>query len=207
MKSKDRTAMLVMLALLPLVLVALCYSRLPDQVSLPWSGQETGGKAGLWLWAALGPLLALLTRVVRGRLRRPLETAALVLLYVLTAATGALLMNILEHDPLTWARLVLSLFGLLFLFLGSQDGKVKPNGDMGIRTRWTLTDPDVWNRTQRLFGWLTFLSGLLVLMSSFLLAEAVTLLLLGACAAVSAAVPAAMSRVWYRHLNPPGGAP
>ena len=116
-------------------------------------------------------------------------------------------MNILAHDPLSWARLVLSLFGLLFLFLGSQDGKVKPNGDMGIRTRWTLTDPDVWNRTQRLFGWLTFLSGLLVLLSSFLLAEAVTLFLLGACAAVSAAVPAAMSRVWYRHLNPPGGTP
>lgn len=54
MKPKDRTAMLAMLALLPLVLVALCYSRLPGQVSLPWSGQETGGKAGLWLWAALG---------------------------------------------------------------------------------------------------------------------------------------------------------
>ena len=108
MKSKDRTAMLVMLALLPLVLVALCYSRLPGQVSLPWSGQETGGKAGLWLWAALGPLLALLSGLVWGKLRRPFETAALVLLYVLPSFMGM--------DGILWAMVaaeVLTIAGAL----------------------------------------------------------------------------------------------
>ena len=48
---------------------------------------------------AMLAMLALLTQVVRGKLRRPFETAALVLLYVLTAATGALLMNILRTIP------------------------------------------------------------------------------------------------------------
>ena len=54
MKSGDNRIILWTLALLPLVLVALCYDRLPGQVSLPWSGPGTGGKAGLWLLAVLG---------------------------------------------------------------------------------------------------------------------------------------------------------
>ena len=156
---------------------------------------------------AMLAMLALLTQVVRGKLRRPFETAALVLLYVLTAATGALLMNILAHDPLSWARLVLSLFGLLLLSLGSRAGTVKPNGDMGIRTRWTLTDPDVWNRTQRLSGRLSFVSGLLILLSSLLMGAIVIIFLLFLCSVLCIAVPAVMSRVWYKRLHPPGGPP
>ena len=96
----------------------------------------------------------------------------------------------------------ISLLGLLYLFLGNQQGKVKPNGNIGIRSRWTLADPDVWNRTHRLSGKLLFASGLLVLLTSFLLPEAVAYLLLAACSVVCIAVPAAMSRVWYRRLHP-----
>ena len=207
MKSKDRTAMLVMLALLPLVLVALCYSRLPDQVSLPWSGQETGGKAGLWLWAALGPLLALLTRVVRGRLRRPLETAALVLLLLLDVCTTALAAGLFRPDEITWARMGIALIGLLYLSLGCEEGKWKPNEYMGIRTRWTVADPDVWNRTQRLSGRLMFASGLLILLSSLLMGAIVIILLVFLCSVLCLVVPAVMSRVWYKRLHPPGGPP
>lgn len=202
MKSGDNRIILWTLALLPLVLVALCYDRLPGQVSLPWSGPGTGGKAVLWLLAVLGPALALLPRLGRGALRRRLETAVLILLFVLGGVTAALTANLLQHDRLSWARMVISLLGLLYLFLGNQQGKVKPNGSVGVRNRWTLADPDVWNRTHRLSGKLLFASGLLVLLTSFLLPEAVAYLLLAACSVVCIAVPAAMSRVWYRRLHP-----
>ena len=206
MKREAGRIPLWVLALLPLVLVALCNDRLPGQVPLPWSG-AAGSKAGLWLLAVPGPVLALLPRLGRGKLRICLEAAALVLLLVLNGVTAALTANLLAHDRLSWARMCLSLLGLLYLFLGSQEGKVKPNADMGIRNRWTLTDPDVWNRTHRLAGKLMFASGLLVFLCSFLLAEAATYLLLAACSAVCLAVPAAMSRVWYKRLHPPGGPP
>ena len=202
MKRRKYPLPLWLLALWPLVLVAMYY-----HLSLRWGGGEAGVKTWLWLLAVPGPVLALLPRLGRGRLRSRLETAALVLLLLLDVCTTALAAGLFRPDEIAWDRMGIALIGLLYLSLGCEEGKWKPNEYMGIRTRWTLTDPDVWNRTQRLFGWLTFLSGLLVLLSSFLLAEAVTLFLLGACAAVSAAVPAAMSRVWYRHLNPPGGTP
>ena len=105
MKREAGRIPLWVLALLPLVLVALCYDRLPGQVSLPWSGPGTGGKAGLWLLAVLGPALALPPRLGLGKLRRRLETAALILLFVLGGVTAALTANLLQHDRLSWARM------------------------------------------------------------------------------------------------------
>ncbi|MBO5034614.1 MAG: SdpI family protein, partial [Oscillospiraceae bacterium] len=42
-------------------------------------------------------------------------------------------------------------------------GKIKSNWFMGIRTPWALSDPDVWNKTNRLGGWVFFLTGLVEL--------------------------------------------
>ena len=152
-------------------------------------------------------LLALLPRLGRGKLRRYLEIAALILLLILNVVTAALTANLLLYDDLSWARMFLSLLGLLYLFLGSEEGKVKPNTDTGIRNRWTLTDPDVWNRTQRLSGRLSFVSGLLILLSSLLMGAIVIIFLLFLCSVLCIAVPAVMSRVWYRRLHPPGDSP
>ena len=207
MKRKAVRMPLWLLALLPLVLVALCYDRLPSQVPLPWSGEATGSKTQLWLLALLGPVLALLPRLGRGKLRRYLEIAALILLLILNVVTAALTANLLLYDDLSWARMFLSLLGLLYLFLGSEEGKVKPNTDMGIRNRWTLTDPDVWNRTQRLSGRLSFVSGLLILLSSLLMGAIVIIFLLFLCSVLCIAVPAVMGRVGYRRLHPPRGSP
>ena len=202
MKRRKYPLPLWLLALWPLVLVAMYY-----HLSLRWGGGEAGVKTWLWLLAVPGPVLALLPRLGRGKLRRYLEIAALILLLILNVVTAALTANLLLYDDLSWARMFLSLLGLLYLFLGSEEGKVKPNTDTGIRNRWTLTDPDVWNRTHRLSGKLLFASGLLVLLSSFLLAELATFFLLAACSAVCLAVPAVMSRVWYKRLHPPGDSP
>ena len=189
MNSREDRATLWLLALVPLVLAAL------HRLSL--SPQESGGMIP-WLLALPGPVLALLGRGASGALR----TALLTLLWLLNGAAAGLSAYQLRHYDLSWARMCLSLLGLMYLFLGSRMGTVKPNGNMGIRTRWTLTDPDVWNRTHRLSGWLLFLSGLLVLFGSVLFHAAITLLLLAACSVVCLAVPAAMSRVWYRRLHP-----
>ena len=207
MKRKAVRMPLWLLALLPLVLVALCYDRLPSQVPLPWSGEATGSKTQLWLLALLGPVLALLPRLGRGRLRSRLETAALVFLLLLDVCTTALTAGLFRPDEITWDRMGIALIGLLYLSLGCEEGKWKPNEYMGIRTRWTLTDPDVWNRTQRLSGRLSFVSGLLILLSSLLMGAIVIILLVFLCSVLCLVVPAVMSRVWYKRLHPPGDSP
>jgi uncharacterized membrane protein len=52
---------------------------------------------------------------------------------------------------------------LLFLVLGNYMSSMRPNYFVGIRTPWTLEDPEVWRRTHRLAAKL-WVGGALVLM-------------------------------------------
>ena len=42
---------------------------------------------------------------------------------------------------------------VFFALIGNVLGKLKPNFWMGIRTPWTLADPQVWERTHRVGAW------------------------------------------------------
>ena len=64
--------------------------------------------------------------------------------------------------------IMFSALGILFIFLGNYMGKVRQNYFVGIRTPWTLSDPDVWQKSQRLSGWLFVLGGLVFLLQAWL---------------------------------------
>ena len=57
--------------------------------------------------------------------------------------------------------MVLSI-GLLFIVLGNFMPKFKKNWFVGIRTPWTLSNEDIWNKTHRVGGKMFTLGGLLV---------------------------------------------
>lgn len=54
--------------------------------------------------------------------------------------------------PVDMARPMSVGLGLLFALLGNEMGRVQPNHFVGIRTPWTLADPEVWRRTHRAGG-------------------------------------------------------
>ncbi len=58
-----------------------------------------------------------------------------------------------------------SVFGVLMVALGNILPKLPRNGLIGIRTPWTLADPEVWERTHRLGGYLVTAAGLATLVS------------------------------------------
>ena len=218
MKTKWSIAAMWLLALVPLILVAALYARLPDQVPLHWgidgAVNRYGSKSELWLLAALGPGTALLLQFLPRldpkkrnyeRFHTYYEATALVVEAFMAGVTGVMLVESLRPGTLSMGRVVSALVGLLFLFLGSLMGKVKPNFFMGIRTPWTISDPDVWNRTHRLGGGLFFLAGLVTVVSALLLPEAVTFWVLLAGALAAALVPTVMSYLWYRKKS--GGTP
>ncbi len=64
-----------------------------------------------------------------------------------------------------WVPLII---GLLFIILGNYMGKIKPNWFMGIRTPWTLSSEEVWNKTHRFGGKAFIIGGLLMLIQGFL---------------------------------------
>ncbi len=58
--------------------------------------------------------------------------------------------------------------GLLFIILGNFLPKVKKNWFVGIRTPWTLSNEEIWNKTHRLGGKIFVVSGLLMILGALL---------------------------------------
>ena len=54
------------------------------------------------------------------------------------------------------------LVGVMFVGLGNYMGKIKPNWFMGIRTPWTLSSEEVWNKTHRFGGKVFMLGGVIM---------------------------------------------
>jgi len=61
-----------------------------------------------------------------------------------------------------------TIIGLLMIILGNYMGKIKPNWFVGIKTPWTLSSENVWNKTHRMGGYVFILFGLLILITPLL---------------------------------------
>lgn len=57
-----------------------------------------------------------------------------------------------------------TMVGILFIIMGNYMGKIKYNWFMGIRTPWTLSSENVWNKTHRVGGWLFIFLGIIMLL-------------------------------------------
>lgn len=60
------------------------------------------------------------------------------------------------------------LIGLLFIIIGNYMAKIKMNWFMGIRTPWTLSSEEVWNKTHRFGGKMFILAGILMIAQTVL---------------------------------------
>ncbi len=210
MKNKRMIALMWALALLPLLMVALCWTWLPEQVPVNWGfdGQVSyGSRNTLWVMAGLAPLLALLLQLLPKidprrenyeKFRRFYETFAALFPLFVVLVTAIMLLEAFRPGTVNVGRVIGAVVSLLFLALGAFIGKVKTNWFMGFRTPWALSDPDVWNKTQRLGGWVFFLAGLVNLPMSLLAPEKVFFFTLMGTVLGGSALTYFMSWKWYR---------
>ncbi len=70
--------------------------------------------------------------------------------------------------PVEMPKVMAFPLGILFMIIGNYMGKIRSNFMFGIRTPWTLSSEDAWNKTHRLGGRLFFFTGALVFLSGFL---------------------------------------
>jgi uncharacterized membrane protein len=157
------------------------YAHFPERVAMHWnikgqvdgySGRAVGAFAVPGMTAAMYLLLLGLPYLDPRRERyaefakvyhifKALLLAVLVAIY---AATG--LFNLGYSVKI--GLFVPFLIGLLFILMGNYMGKIKNNWFMGIRTPWTLSSENVWNKTHRFGGRAFMLFGLLLMVSPWL---------------------------------------
>ena len=198
------------LAAVPPVLLALCWGALPDRVPVHWGldGAVTYGARWELVVPALLPLLllALLRFLPRldprrksyARFQREYDGFALALTLFLLALNAVTLVESLRPGTISVGRAVLVGVGGLFAWIGNLLPRIKSNFFMGFKTPWTLSDPDVWNRTNRLGGILMFALGVMLVPCGLLLPEWVCLVVLLGGVAVMVVVPSVLSYLWYR---------
>ncbi len=156
------------------ILAAAVWPHAPDRIPVHWglSGQPNGyaGKVGLFYPAliALGvyALMLFLPRVdPRGRnydrfrgaytFIRMAIVAALVCIGIFTSLWALdVKVDINVAVPVV--------VGLLLMVLGNFMGKIRSNWFAGIRTPWTLSSAESWNKTHRLGGRMFVLFGLVL---------------------------------------------
>ena len=59
--------------------------------------------------------------------------------------------------------------GVIFTIIGSIMPELKPNRWVGIRIKWTMEDPDIWNQVHRIAGALWIIGGYLVILETVFL--------------------------------------
>jgi uncharacterized membrane protein len=155
---------------------------LPAQVPIHWNaaGQVDGYGGPLTaalLPAAIGTAVALLTPLLprldpRGKSYAAFgDTYALIMnaLMLFFVALQLITLGFALGLPLDVARLLMAGVGLLLAVIGNELGRVQPNYFVGIRTPWTLADPEVWRRTHRVGGRLFVGLGVLITLTALLL--------------------------------------
>lgn len=159
-------------ALTAIVLTAWVYPELPEIVPIHWNAAgEADGFApkiwGAWIMVASALLSHL---IVAGSMaldpkRENLENAKV--MSIVRAVTPFFLFGIHGVMVLSWLGVPIdivswTMFGVggLFMVLGNVLGKIPQNYMAGARLPWTLENPEVWKKTNRLLGQMMFIGGL-----------------------------------------------
>jgi uncharacterized membrane protein len=199
------------LVVLAFALVAAAYDHLPERVPTHWNaaGAVDGTMAKPWgpflpplLMAGILVVFTILPHISpRGFDMTPFRRAYGVMQLGILGFFLALNIVVLL-TALGWAvpinRMVPVGVGALFVVIGNLLGKVTTNFFVGIRTPWTLADPEVWLRTHRFGGKVFVAAGLASAVVGIIGADPRWLAPLGLGAAL---VPTVYSYVIWRRLE------
>ncbi len=89
--------------------------------------------------------------------------------------------------------------GILFMLIGNYMGKIRQNYTVGFKLPWTIDNEEVWNKTNRLGGYMFVLLGIVFLIESYILwnpAYVIVSFLL-----ITIFIPTIYSYVLYRKLK------
>lgn len=95
-------------------------------------------------------------------------------------------------------KLIPVTLGVIFIVLGNIMPKIPQNKWVGFRTRWTLTNPDVWMKTNRMCGYLSVLFGFVIMILPVINNMLISSIVLMVFALAMLLVPTVYSYISYR---------
>ena len=191
MNTSLKHFLIIALAFLPPAFMAITWQSIPDIVPTHFgvNGPDVfGNKVALWLptleltLASLFAyfLLQYIHRIDPKRIKRApsliYDKLSIGLIIFLVAINFTIIL--MSTRGLALDKVLFSLIGLLFVFLGNIMYSLKPNYFAGIRIPWTLHSDYNWRLTHRFAGKLWFATGLLYTIISLFLPTTISAILI-----------------------------
>ena len=179
MKNKKMLILTSLICLIPILVGAAVYGRLPETMATHWnlSGEPDGwssrafavfGLPGILLAVNLFLPFALKADPKRENMSDKLVAISLWTIPVVSLlCCGLTLARGLGYEVRV-ERWVPVFMGVLFIVIGNYLPKTKQSYTMGIKLPWTLASEENWNRTHRLAGFLWVIGGALFILMSFI---------------------------------------
>lgn len=162
--------------------------------------------AGIWLLLVLLPKIDP-RRAAYASFRGRYWLIVNVTVLFLTGIQVVILGSALGWD-LPIAKVLAVGIGLLLTVVGGAMGKVQPNWFFGIRTPWTLSDPEVWRQAHYFGAWVLAGVGIVIAVAALLLPVQASFVVVMAGSLGAAVVTIGYSYlVWRRRQPPRTGAP
>ena len=175
----------VVLLIIPFVVSAYYWNDLPDLVPTHFNIQGEADDWGpKWVNAIMFPAIGLATYLSliflpfidpkkRIESRQKPIAAIRVLLSLFMVGLYAFIMAKSLGSEINFGSYLNAGIGLLILILGNYMASLKQNYFIGVKTPWTLENEEVWKRTHRLTAKIWTVGGLILIISSLLMAHSV----------------------------------
>lgn len=171
---------LFLIPLLSLLIAAIAYPQLPEQIPIHFDFSGTpdnySGKLFIFVTPALSLLLTAMAEVMpkADPKKESYEKfpKAYQMIHVLTnlllLGTNMLIIAISLGYDIDVGTFVMMAVGILFIIIGNYMPKFKQSFFCGIKTPWALADEENWYKTHRMGGRLWMIGGFVFLIVPFL---------------------------------------
>ena len=210
MKFKRSTIVaMIILGLIPMIIAAVLYPSLPAQIITNWGfdGEVAySPKSEIWIIMgisfALVPLFVIIPKIDPkkknyARFSSIYETFCIIMMLFMAVINCTILLEAMRPGSVSVSKIVPFMVGLLFIYLGNIMPKIKHNYTFGIKTPWALADPEVWSKSNRLAGFISFVGGIVITVSALFVPEKPLFIILMVFVFAFVIIPTAMSYVWF----------
>lgn len=213
-ENKKKLILTSIVILLPILIGLILWNKLPDQVPTHWNAQ---GEVDGWsskVFAVFGlPIvlfavhwMCILVTSVDPK-KQNIEGKVLWIVFwicpIISLLVGMLSYGAALGVEFKVDKIMLAIMGIMFIVIGNYLPKCKQSYTVGIKLPWTLNDEENWNRTHRMGGKLWVISGIILLLSMLLPANAMVVVVL-AVIGVSVLVPTVYSYLLFREKEKRG---
>lgn len=216
MKSHIWVIAMIAIVIAMFIVGGAMFSQMPAQMASHWnSAGEADGTITRFWGVFLFPIISLgllglflsIPRIdpLRANIRKfqiyYYGFIVVFLVYFLYVYVLTLLWNLDLHFDMT--RALMPAIGILFIIVGLMMLKAKRNYFIGIRTPWTLSSDEVWERTHKLGGRLFITAGIITTILAAFLSEIAIWVMLGMVLA-AAIISVVYSYAIFRRLEKEG---